>query len=394
MAHGRIETTPEQQLAELRLAYARYTTLAERWHEDSAIDVSEREAREQDARRIAHAYEKSIASSAMRMESIRPLRGEEHRLGPLTIIAGALVIAAASAAVLVSQRPDLVHVLKARVMAAMPAPTHMVAVEPAPVVTPAPLVAAPSAAPSRPTQTEAKAQAKPIAPPKAPAMAAITPSPRIAAPVAPATPVAKPVAPPAARLAAIAPNRDEGLKAASDNGRVQPRDAARASTTPAVAPTPAPTPAPALALAPAPPSPAPAPQPPALEPLAPPREVASLPKPSPLTETQTAPPINAAPAPVPATKLVAVQGTHLLPPYPVDAKRAGEQGMTQMQVSISTTGVITDCRVIASSGSQRLDGTACNFVQRVWRWQPPTQGGQPVPATTKISVIWNLKEAR
>jgi len=97
---------------------------------------------------------------------------------------------------------------------------------------------------------------------------------------------------------------------------------------------------------------------------------------------------------IPPTRLVPVMRTHLVPPYPTEAKKAGEQGTTQMQVSISTLGVITDCRVTTSSGSDRLDATACSFVQHYWRWLPPTRDGKEVPTTTKISVIWNLVGGR
>jgi len=75
------------------------------------------------------------------------------------------------------------------------------------------------------------------------------------------------------------------------------------------------------------------------------------------------------------------------------SKRAGEQGTTQMQVAISTAGVITDCNVIGTSGSQRLDAAACSYVQTHWRWQPPLKDGRPASTTTKISVIWNLETA-
>jgi len=86
---------------------------------------------------------------------------------------------------------------------------------------------------------------------------------------------------------------------------------------------------------------------------------------------------------------VPVVRTHLKPPYPLDAKRAGEQGTTQMEVAISAPGAITDCKVIGTSGSERLDSTACSFVKRYWRWQP-----RDTPGTTKISVVWNLISGR
>jgi protein TonB len=88
-------------------------------------------------------------------------------------------------------------------------------------------------------------------------------------------------------------------------------------------------------------------------------------------------------------RLVPIAATHLPPPYPDDAKRLGDEGTTQMQVTISSAGEITDCAVVQSAGSQRLDAAACAYVQRHWKWQP-LQPGQPAPASTKVSVIWNL----
>ena len=94
------------------------------------------------------------------------------------------------------------------------------------------------------------------------------------------------------------------------------------------------------------------------------------------------------------TELKAITRTHSLPPYPTISQRLGEQGTSQIQVAISTEGRVTDCKVIKSSGSERLDTAACNYVQGHWRWQPPTREGKPVDAKTDVSVVWNLKNAQ
>ena len=105
------------------------------------------------------------------------------------------------------------------------------------------------------------------------------------------------------------------------------------------------------------------------------------------------PPKAAAPAVAP-TQLEPIARTHSLPPYPTISQRLGEQGTTQMQVAISTEGTVTECKVIKSSGSERLDTAACTYVQGHWRWKPPTREGQPVAANTDVSVVWNLKDAQ
>jgi len=107
-----------------------------------------------------------------------------------------------------------------------------------------------------------------------------------------------------------------------------------------------------------------------------------------------APVVAAPPAPPPPTELKAIEKTHSLPPYPALSQRMGEQGTTLLKVAIDTTGKVTECTVVTSSGSTRLDAAAVEYVKANWRWQPPTQAGKPVAATTEVSVKWDLKNAQ
>ena len=107
-----------------------------------------------------------------------------------------------------------------------------------------------------------------------------------------------------------------------------------------------------------------------------------------------APVVAAPPPPPPPTELKSIEKTHSLPPYPALSQRMGEQGTTLLKVSIDTTGKVTDCTVVTSSGSTRLDAAAVEYVKANWRWQPPTQAGKPVAATTEVSVKWDLKNAQ
>ena len=392
MTQGRIETTPEQQLAELRVAYARYATLAERWREESDIDPDERQAREQDARRIAHAYEKTIASTALRMESMHRTHAEAlgfTRLAKgLSLMLGVAVVAGGAAVAYL--RPELFAGLMPR------APERQIAVNapavprapvtqdavpaPSPVIAPASKVPAPAAKAVTPSQPVAKPAPRPMA---------------LAKQVEPA-PAAKPTAAkPSAATPSPATLRPAPQKSAAPS---EPVKTARVAAAPAPERAAAPVAVPPQTK---------------IEPLSPPKEVQPLPvppksdaasgndsaAPKPAELAAVAPPPQtsapaAAPAAVAPAKLVPLASTHLVPPYPIDAKRAGEQGTTQMEITISTSGVITNCSVTASSGSQRLDATACSFVQRNWRWQPPTRDGREVSATTKVSVIWNLISSR
>lgn len=119
----------------------------------------------------------------------------------------------------------------------------------------------------------------------------------------------------------------------------------------------------------------------------PPPSVTTQPKPPPPPPKTTA--VQAAP-----TELKPIARTHTLPPYPTISQRLGEQGTSQLQVNISTEGGVTDCKIAKSSGSERLDNAACEYVKGHWKWQPPTQEGKPVAATTMVDVVWNLKNAQ
>ncbi|MES2472644.1 MAG: energy transducer TonB [Pseudomonadota bacterium] len=119
---------------------------------------------------------------------------------------------------------------------------------------------------------------------------------------------------------------------------------------------------------------------------APPPSVTTQPKP---------PPPPPAPARVAASDpLRPIARTRTLPPYPPISVRLNESGTTLMEVHITTEGNVDDCKVVTSSSSERLDQAACDHVKRVWRWQPPTNAGVPVAVSTRVSVKWDLKDAR
>jgi protein TonB len=107
-----------------------------------------------------------------------------------------------------------------------------------------------------------------------------------------------------------------------------------------------------------------------------------------------APKVAAPPPPPPPTELKAIEKTHSLPPYPALSQRMGEQGTTLLKVTIDITGKVTTAVIVTSSGSTRLDDAAAQYVKENWRWQPPTQAGKPVVATTEVSVKWDLKNAQ
>ena len=121
----------------------------------------------------------------------------------------------------------------------------------------------------------------------------------------------------------------------------------------------------------------------------------AAPPPAPVTVKPPPPPAPPPKAVVAASDpLRPIARTRTLPPYPPISVRLNESGTTLMEVHITTEGRVDDCKVITSSSSDRLDQAACDHVTRVWRWQPPTNAGVPVAVSTRVSVKWDLKDAR
>lgn len=129
---------------------------------------------------------------------------------------------------------------------------------------------------------------------------------------------------------------------------------------------------------------------------APPPSITTVPQ----AVTAPAPaPTRAAPPPaaihaIPDTVLKSRMGTHTLPPYPPISVRLNEQGTTLMEVAIAPQGHVTDCRIVTSSSSERLDQAGCDFVKTHWRWDAPTVDGKPIAAKTRVSIQWDLRNAK
>ena len=124
----------------------------------------------------------------------------------------------------------------------------------------------------------------------------------------------------------------------------------------------------------------------------PPRAIVTSPAPPPPPpRVAAAPPPPPPPAP---TKLESIERTHTKPPYPPISQRMNEQGTTQMIVTIDKTGSVIVAELLKSSGSKRLDDAALDHVKARWKWNPPTQNGQPVETKTQVNVIWSLLDAK
>jgi TonB family protein len=79
--------------------------------------------------------------------------------------------------------------------------------------------------------------------------------------------------------------------------------------------------------------------------------------------------------------------------YPVEAQRAGEQGTVAFTLFIDERGTPRRCEVTASSGSARLDQTACGLLTERARFIPALDSdGRPVPSTYSNRFRWVLSQ--
>jgi periplasmic protein TonB len=116
---------------------------------------------------------------------------------------------------------------------------------------------------------------------------------------------------------------------------------------------------------------------------------------APVVEAPPAPdpaPVIAAPAPVQsrsAPRLIASDK----PAYPTASQRAGEQGITQLDVCVGSNGRVTSVRVARSSGHTRLDEAAARWI-RGERFTPAKINGAARDVCGHTVVYeWNLRDA-
>jgi protein TonB len=82
------------------------------------------------------------------------------------------------------------------------------------------------------------------------------------------------------------------------------------------------------------------------------------------------------------------------PPYPMSAVRAGEQGLSALEVCVDARGSVTSATLAASSGSARLDEAALKWIRNA-RFTPGTLDGAAQSVCGHDVVYeWNLKDAR
>jgi protein TonB len=103
-------------------------------------------------------------------------------------------------------------------------------------------------------------------------------------------------------------------------------------------------------------------------------------------------PVIAAPAPIQsrsAPRLIASDK----PAYPTASQRAGEQGVTQLDVCVASNGRVTSVSVARSSGHTRLDEAAAKWI-RGERFTPAKINGAARDVCGHTVVYeWNLRDA-
>ncbi len=78
------------------------------------------------------------------------------------------------------------------------------------------------------------------------------------------------------------------------------------------------------------------------------------------------------------------------PPYPLVARRNGEQGTVILRVRVTRDGMPASVDIEKPSSSSHLDDAALETV-RTWRFVPARQNGQPVEAWVLVPVVFKLE---
>lgn len=79
--------------------------------------------------------------------------------------------------------------------------------------------------------------------------------------------------------------------------------------------------------------------------------------------------------------------------YPKEAMKRAEEGTVRVHLTVSREGRVSDCRIVASSGSAALDSATCRIIRERARFTPARDGrGRPVTDVYSQSVRWQLPD--
>ncbi len=119
-----------------------------------------------------------------------------------------------------------------------------------------------------------------------------------------------------------------------------------------------------------------------------PTTISPPPLPVPTTPPRVVPPPT---PPVVFTPARSIASTHTTPEYPFISRRLREQGTLRLKLTIDEKGSVSQAVVVNSSGFQRLDEAAVNWVKSHWRYTPAMQGTKAVASMTDAIVEFRLQ---
>lgn len=78
--------------------------------------------------------------------------------------------------------------------------------------------------------------------------------------------------------------------------------------------------------------------------------------------------------------------------YPAQALRAGAEGRVSVSLSVSSTGKVTDCRIVSGTGNAALDAATCRLAIRNGRFEPARDAaGNPMATQMRLPpVVWRI----
>lgn len=104
-------------------------------------------------------------------------------------------------------------------------------------------------------------------------------------------------------------------------------------------------------------------------------------------------PVTASASPAQSTENIGDISARMIsataPSYPLESRRAREQGTVVLSVVLGTDGRVATLSITRSSGFGRLDRAALNAVRR-WRWAPLIRNGSPASVQGLVTIPFVL----
>jgi TonB family protein len=76
--------------------------------------------------------------------------------------------------------------------------------------------------------------------------------------------------------------------------------------------------------------------------------------------------------------------------YPLISRARNEQGTVGLRISLTASGAVSGAVVERTSGFQRLDDAAVNYVMARWPYRPTAQDREGIPSEMLVDVTFRL----